>query len=266
MQCLNCKKEIDDNDNYCGYCGINLSDFKKYLDKVGNKTKRMQDKDYFHKIKTYENNILTLEKRRAKAIKKIEEARWVNIGNRFAYNMTEGIVKFNQSVVPFSSIKSVKINCQNASRTEIIETGTSKKHISLGGGVVGADILRPLGAVIGGAALGKTTTKAKSTVNSVSTCTHLGVLIDINNDASKEIVLLLSTVDTSDIKYRDAYSTAYQIAEKLRYLSSLPVPTQFLKVEEEESVKKYDIQIKEEIEKIEKVKNGSEFDNTTNNK
>ncbi len=120
----------------------------------------------------------------------------------------------------------------------------SKKHASLGGAVVGGVIAGPIGAVVGGSALGKTKTKTtgSSVSNQIPTCTHLGVMVNINGFVS-EVVFISSQVDQSSLTFSRAQGDAQNFISKLGTLANTPVPTSFIKPEDETSVKALDAQI-----------------------
>lgn len=123
----------------------------------------------------------------------------------------------------------------------------------MGGAVAGGLLLGPVGAVVGGSALGKTTSKGNSVSNSIPTCNHIGVIIDIDGFKS-EVILLNHTVDQSSEQYTNALQNAEAIVSKLHYLATQPVPKIFKKVEEEASVLEIGKQIAKAQEELEKVK------------
>lgn len=244
MQCVKCNKKIDDEDIFCGYCGINQTKYSKYLEKVNNKVHKEQDREYNSKVKNAQKRLNQLQNSRTKEIQRIENSRWQSIGGKsFSYNMTEGKIIVNNSTYLFSDIKSAEIVKQESFRTVINTTETgkskSKKHVSLGGGILGAAVAGPVGAVVGGSVLGKTTQKGQSNTvtnsNNIPTCSHIGVNVNLNG-FSTEIVLLSSTVDQSSSSYNANIRNAQLIVDKLRNLSQTPVPKKFLKPEEEQSV------------------------------
>lgn len=128
----------------------------------------------------------------------------------------------------------------------------SKKHASLGGALAGSILMGPAGTVIGGVGLGKTKTKTtgKSVTNQIPTCMHLGVLVNIDGFTS-EIVLISSQVDQSGLIFNRAQSDAQTLISQLGALAHTPVPTSFLKPEEEMSVKAIDDQISNKREEVE---------------
>lgn len=250
MKCVKCQKKIDDDDIFCGYCGINQAKFIKYLEKVEEKIHKDRDKEYNIKVKNAQNKLARLEKAKQNEINRIATSRWKSIGNNFTYNLTEGIVSINGTTYPFSDIKGAEMVKNDGFRTVTNTTGTnnqkSKKHASLGGAVAGGLILGPVGAVVGGSALGKTTTKGNNnqvtTSDEIPTCHHIGVNVNIKG-FNTEIVILSKTVDQSSSAYNNSVNTAQMIVDQLRALSSTPVPKSFLKPEEEQTVLNYNPQI-----------------------
>lgn len=250
MKCVKCKKKIDDDDIFCGYCGIHQEKFAKYLEKIDKKIHKDRDRDYNIKVRQAQYKLSQLEKLKQDEINRIAKSRWQAIGNNFSYNLTEGIVSINGNSYPFTDIKGAEMTKNEGFRTVTNTTGTNnqraKKHISLGGAVAGGLILGPVGAVIGGSALGKTTTNGKdnqvTTSDNIPTCHHIGVNVDIKG-FNTEIVILSTTVDQSSAVYANAINTAQKIVDQLRILSSTPVPKSFIKPEEEQSVLSYNSQI-----------------------
>ncbi|MBQ6893553.1 MAG: hypothetical protein IJN48_05040 [Clostridia bacterium] len=214
-----------------------------FHDKVVAKVHKKADNEYDRKIKACENKIKKLQSDRADEIKKLAEARWENVvKDKLSYNSTEGKVLINQNVYWFSSIKGAELYKEDSYRVETTENSKSKKNASLGGAVVGGVVAGPIGAIVGGSTLGKTTTTGASSSVSIPTCNHVGVIVDLDG-FKNEIVLLDHTVDQSSDKYKTAIKNSEIIISKLHYLSTVPVPETFLKVEEEQSVVAYDEQI-----------------------
>lgn len=212
---------------------------QKVIDKIHHEC----DKEYERCIKNCEHNISSLEKARNKEIKRIEESRWQNIVDKnLRYNMTEGKLLFNNTTVLFSSIKGAAVNINESYRVETKETGKSKKHASVGGAVVGGLMFGAVGAIVGGTALGKTTNNSNINTNNIPTANHLGVIVDIDGFKS-EIVLLNETVDQDSDAFKKAIEKAQTIITKLQFLSTTPVPENFLKPEEEASVVEFDNKI-----------------------
>lgn len=256
MLCAKCEKQIDDDDIFCGYCGINQAKYKKYLEKVNNKVHKEQDKEYNTKVRNAQNKLKQLQSSREREIQRIANSRWQSIGDKsFSYNMTEGKIIVNGSTYLFSDIKGAEIVKQDSFRTitNTTETGKSKskKHASLGGGLLGAAVAGPVGAVVGGSVLGKTTQKGKTNTvtnsNDIPTCYHIGVNVNLNG-FNTEIVLLSRTVDQSSAIHNNTVKNAQLIVDKLRNLSQTPVPKKYLQPEEEQSV----LNIEKEIEEAAK--------------
>lgn len=207
-----------------------------FKQKVIEKVHRDCDREYNNNVRRCENNIKSLEREREKEIKRIEESRWENIvDKKLRYNMTEGKLLINGTSVLFSSIKGAAANLHESYRVEVNESGKSKKHASVGGAVVGGLMFGAVGAIVGGTALGKTTHQSMANTNNIPTATHFGVIVDIDG-FQNEVTVLNETVDQDSDKFREALQKAQTIISKLQYLSTVPVPESFLKVEEEWSV------------------------------
>lgn len=225
-----------------------------FHDKIVLKVHRQQDREYEQNVEKAENNVRNLEDLRLNEIEIINNERWQSVGDRnLLYNLIEGKININQTIYLFSSIKGAEVNKDDSYRIVTTETGKSKKHGSLGGAVAGGILLGPVGAVVGGSALGKTTSKGNSISNSIPTCRHIGVIVDIDGFKS-EITLLDRIVDQSSSAYRKALRNAEEIVSELHYLSNQPVPKKFLKVEDEPSVLEIVKSIEEAQKELEKVK------------
>ena len=219
----------------------------KYREKVIAKVHKNEDNVYNKRIKKIEKERDNLSKSRTNEIARIANARWEKLaGGKILVNRTEGKIQLNGVTAVFSSIQGAELNMMAGMRVITTETTStkSKKHASLGGAVAGGLVLGPVGAVAGGVGLGKT--KGQTTGTTVSdqipTCTHLGVMVNLDGFAS-EVVLLASQVDQSSPAFLKAQSDAQNIIAQLGVLAKTPVPTQFLRPEEETSVKVIEGQI-----------------------
>ena len=214
----------------------------KYRKRVIENIHREEDYQYERRIKILRSEKEKLIKKRAKEITRVSEARWESVaGGKLLVNITEGKVKINQGEFLFSDIKGAEPNVQYVSRVVSTEKGESKKHASLGGGLVGGIIGGVPGAIIGGVGLGKTTSNGQTTQNEIPICTHIGVMININGFVS-EIVLLNKQVELTDSDFEKAQKEAQNIITKLTTIAQISV-TDYLKVEDEPSVKAFDTQI-----------------------
>ena len=219
----------------------------RYREKVMERVRRDADRDREKQIKELESECTKLSKIRTNEIKKITKSRWEKaVGGNLVINRTEGKIKINDTECLFSSIKGAKLHMESAHRT--VTTGKinskEKNHASLGGAAAGAFVGGVPGAIIGGTVLGKTKTKTtgSTTSNQIPTCTHLGVLVNIDGFTS-EITLLSSQVDQSSWTFQTAESNAQKIIALLGTLAHTPVPENILKPEEEPSVRLLDEQL-----------------------
>ncbi len=224
-----------------------------FHDKVVSQVHKDQDNEYANNVKNAENNVKSLQTARVNEINRINNERWQSVGNgNLMYNLVEGKININQTIHLFSSIKGAEVNKEESYRVVTTESGRSKKHVSLGKAVVGGALLGPVGAIAGGA-MGKTTTRGNSISNSIPTCNHIGVIVDIDGFKS-EVILLNNTVDQSSATYKNALQNAEEIVSKLHYLATQPVPKTFVKVEEEQSVLDIGKSIAQAQEELERVK------------
>lgn len=219
----------------------------KYREKVIARIHKEKDNEYNRRIRQVESERDKLAKSRVNEISKISNARWEKyFGGKLLVNRTEGKIRINNAENLFSSIQGAELNMTNGCRVVTTNNSKSKsiKHGSLGGAVVGGMVAGPIGAVVAGSALGKTKTKTTgSTVsNQIPTCTHLGVLVNINGFVS-EVVFISSQVDQSSIAFSRAQSDAQNLISQLGVLANTPVPTSFLRPDEEASVKAIDTKI-----------------------
>lgn len=219
----------------------------KYRDKVIAKVHKNEDNAYNKRIKQIEKERDNLSKSRTNEIARIANARWEKLaGGKILVNRTEGKIQLNGVTAAFSSIQGAELNMMAGMRVITKETTStkSKKHASLGGAVAGGLVLGPVGAVAGGVGLGKTKGQTTGTTISdqIPTCTHLGVMVNLDGFAS-EVVLLASQVDQSSPAFLKAQSDAQNIIAQLGALAKTPVPAQFLRPEEESSVKVIESQI-----------------------
>jgi len=222
----------------------------KYRDKVIASIHKEQDKCYEKKIKMLRKEKERLVFSRIQEIDRVKQLRWENIaGGKLLVNRTEGKVKINQTDILFSDIQGAEIKTESGCRIITQEVSKSKKHASVGGAIVGGLVAGPLGAVTGGSVMGKTKTKGTATSTQIPTYNRVTVAVNVKGFIS-EIVVLSSQVDQSSIAAERALQDAQAIVDKLRRVSQIPVPSSFVKVEDEDSVKAYDKKIEDKNAEI----------------
>lgn len=229
----------------------------KYRDKVIARIHKEKDNEYNRRIKQVESERDKLAKSRVNEITRISNARWEKyFCGKLLVNRTEGKIRINNAENLFSSIQGAELNMMNGCRVVTTDNSKSKskKHGSLGGAIIGGMVAGPIGAVVAGSALGKTKTKTTGTTvsNQIPTCTHLGVLVNINGFVS-EVVFISSQVDQSSIAFSRAQSDAQNLISQLGVLAKTPVPTSFLRPDEEISVKAIDTQIANKQQELQAV-------------
>lgn len=129
----------------------------------------------------------------------------------------------------------------------IISLISTLKHVSVGGGLLGAMVGGKTGAIIGGSVLGKSSMSGTVERHSFPVCCHLGVEVTING-LIHEIVLCNHEIDLDSQKYYKVYESANTLIEMIRDLAKTPVPTDFVKETEDPSV----LALKDESEKLKK--------------
>lgn len=226
----------------------------KYREKVIARIHKEKDYEYNRLIKQLKSERDKLDKRRVNEISRISNARWEKyFDGKLLVNRTEGKIRINNAENLFTSILGAELNVMNGCRVVTTDNlrSKSKKHGSLGGAVVGGMVAGPVGAVVAGSTLGKTKTKTTGTTisNQIPTCIHLGVLVNINGFVS-EVVFISSQVDQSSTAFSRAQSDAANLISQLGILAKTPVPTSFLKPDEEASVKEIDAQIENKQQEL----------------
>lgn len=218
-----------------------------FKEKVIEKVHHDCDKEYYNSIKAYENQIKSLEKARTNEIKRIEESRWeFSVGKLLGYNLTEGKLMINNTVSLFSSIKGAGINIHESYRVVTEEKGQSKKRASVGGALAGGLMFGAVGAVVGGATLGKTKHTSTTNTNQIPTASHVGVVVNLDG-FQNEILILNKTVDQESREFEDALNKAQEIISKLQYLANIPVPKSYIRADQEQSVLRLQYQISDII-------------------
>lgn len=181
-----------------------------YHNKIMGKIRKNADDAYERRINNCQVNLEDLEEERAEEIQRLTAARWeIMADGAVKYNMTEGKVKINGTQCLFYDIIGAELNKEDSYRM----------------------------------VAGKPTKDQPNPPSvKVPTCNHLGVLVNINGYQS-EVELLKVTADQTDKAYAKAVKEAKDIINKLRYLSTVPVPVNYLPVEDEASVLKIDDKI-----------------------
>lgn len=222
----------------------------KYRARIIASIHKEQDKTYEKRIKILRTEKEKLVSLRIQEIDRIKQSRWENISSgKLLVNRTEGKVKINQTDVWFSDIQGAEIKTESGFRIITQETSKSKKHASVGGAIIGGLVAGPLGAVTGGSVMGKTKTKGTATSTQIPTYNRVAVAVNVKGFIS-EIAVLSSQVDQSSVAAERALLDAQTIVDKLRRVSQTPVPSSFIKAEDEESVKVYDKKIAEKNAEI----------------
>lgn len=221
-----------------------------YREKIINRIHKDSDAQYNKRIKIIESDRNRLSQNKLNEIKRIANARWEKFGGALDVNRVEGKIRINNTESYFSSIKGADLNIQYGYRTVTNEVSHSKKHASVGGAIGGGLLFGPVGAMVGGVGLGKTKTTGHSSSNQIPTCLHLGVMVNIDGFVS-EITLLSRQVDQSSITFARAQGAAQSIVAQLGALSHTPVPSTFLKPEEELSVTQIEQQIQNKQKELE---------------
>lgn len=250
MKCVKCNKTIDNNDIYCGYCGINQAKFTKYLDKVSAKIHKERERIYNSNIQLAKRKLNQLEYAKKNKIERIKNSRWTIINENFKYNKTEGVVLINNERYNFNEIKNAEIVRRDSFRVVTTSAGKSKKHFSIGKAIVGGTLFGPIGAVAG-STMGKTTLSENTISNSIPICSYIGVTVNINGFNS-EIVILNRVVDQGSNIYNEKLNEAQKIVDSLRTLSACPVPKKWLKPEEEPSVLEFETKIEKATSELKK--------------
>lgn len=219
----------------------------KYRSKVIAKIHKNSDNAYNKRIKKIEHERDALSKKRTRKITRIANDRWESLaGGSIGVNRTEGKIQINNTTVLFSSIRGAEMNMMTGCRVVTRESSKtkSKKHASLGGAVAGGMLFGPLGAAVGAVGLGEMDGKTTGTTVSdqIPTCTHLGIMVNIDGFMS-EVVLLSNQVDQTSAAFINARNEAQSIIAQLGKLAKMPVPSHFLQPEEEQSVKEIEAQI-----------------------
>ena len=216
-----------------------------FHEKIESDIHKKQKAEFLEKVMKAESKVNELENKKINEITRLNNERWTSTcEDKLKYNLTEGKVCINQNIYLFSEIKGAEINKKESYNVVTVETGKSKKHASLGGALTGGIIFGPIGAIVGGSTLGKTTIKGNSISNSIPVCNYIGVIVDINGFKS-EIVILDERVNQSSSTYKNAVQNAENIISELHFLSTQPVPKEYIKVEDEKTV----LEIEKSIEK-----------------
>lgn len=213
-------------------------------------------------LKNVKKEIKNLERERINEIKTIINGEWHSIVKDFSYNLKAGAVRINNKIYFFDEINEAELVQYDSFRTTSVTNaktkGTSKKHTSLVGAVAGGAIAGPIGAVVGGSSLGRTTnggkTKSVTHSNNIAQCYHLGVNVNLGGFTT-EIVILSRAVDQSSFRYRKAFAQAQSIVDALRTLSQKVVPKTYSYPEENKNVLDYNTKIENAKMRLQELEN-----------
>ena len=154
-----------------------------------------------------------------KEIEKIEKSKWEKISPNFLISKEYQKIKIKGKDIPFNKILGVKLVEDYKTITKTTgknkAKGKNKKHIAPVKAIVGGALFGPVGAVIGGSS-GKTTTKSKTVVNTITEdeeyCIKLSLNIEV--DDYSEPIIVYNLITSSTLKNGFIYNTSYSNAQK----------------------------------------------------
>lgn len=224
-----------------------------YRRKLIEKIHKDSDKEYSYAVSKCESVIASLERLKRKEIEKINKDRWLCEYENFQYNITEGKVMINGSTARFYDIRGAAVNINESQRVVASEEGEKKKHVSIGGAVVGGLVFGAVGAAVGAATLGKRSHYTNAETDTIPTANRVSVVVDING-FQNEIILLDHKVDQDSDEFKLAIKEAQKIISKLQYLSTYPVCDSYIEVENEPVVVEIQRQLTEAYIKLQLAK------------
>lgn len=230
MECINCKKEINEKDNFCGYCGAIQPQWKEKLDKKDLKEFRRSIKDLQKQIKAIENKINFLEGWKEKRIAKIIHNGWNVVGKYLHVNNVTREILICGENVPFEDVKSAKIERLNSTRIETVTTCEPvrvKNKFAWGKAAAGMLFGGPLlgvGLGLGGSKKDITGGNTKTTTTEVPICTSLTVKVN-TTDKTYKIPIITSQVNLESKMFKDANNNAQKIVKAIEDISQVDLNT-----------------------------------------
>lgn len=204
------------------------------------KEKNLVFRNYENQLKSLEKQVKTREKEYDIALNSAQNSRWEYfVSSSFAINRTEGLVRVNDYVRPFSQILDVKLNEQYGQRytSRTDSDSGSSRGFSLPGALFGALAGGPAGAVIGSVS-GRTreSSTTRQTQSNEDLCRHLGIQV-VFPDVITEIVCLSGDCILNSRAHRESFEAASKIYAELQKLAATPVPQIFPDIRDTEEVR-----------------------------
>ena len=209
-----------------------------YRDRMTRKVQKQADSAYAKRIKDAEKQLDIAVRRREQELTRCAEARWAVLGS-VGVNETEGLVRINGNIYPFTAVRSARINCLYGSRYVTTQQGRSRSHghSTMTGGGLGVHVGRVTVGTGRGHGQSVTNTKSRSVtqINTIPTCDHLGIEVDLDGFVN-EILILTGSVDQDSRQFAQAMNLANTLIGVLQKMSRAPMPANVLPVEQEPSV------------------------------
>ena len=224
----------------------------RYRAMVIQKLKEQENKLYDRRVTEARSVYNNLVSQRRSRVDYLRNGRWVSV-SQIGVNEQLGQVMINNNPYYYSSIKGAEVVTVYSQRIEQyeIKDEEEKRKPSVGGAVVGGLVGGVVGAAVGAAVFSKKTTSGGKTVqgNHIPTCTHIGVKVNLDG-FGYEIPILNHTVDQGTPEFANAMAEAAMLVDRLRILSTTPIPIHTTVPEENPEILSLDAQISNAEQKV----------------
>ena len=216
---------------------------KRNAKRAFRKAKRKYKKD----VRSYEKLIQKYKKEREEVREELRKNRWRKIGG-ILVNEKEGLISFNEKEYRYSEIKSTKLIRETHTERASYNwhSGSSKRHPSIGGMLVGAVFAGFIGAMLGGNSRSRTSHSGYSGGHTSydRICHYLAVKVTLGNDI-QDIVFIQGGKNEASVRFRELLHDAEITKQELDRLSRTPEPQDTIFVEDEPEYRAADMRVKD---------------------
>ncbi len=221
---------------------------QKQKERKVEKSIRASERKYKKDLRSYEKLIKKYKKERDKVREELKKNRWKKIGG-IMVNEKEGRVSFCDSEYRYSDIKGTKLLRETHTERDSYNwhSGSSKRHPSILGMLVGAIFAGFIGAILGGNSRSRTYHSGYSGGHSTydKKCHYLAVKVTLTTDIKDIVFIKGSGISEMSKWFRELLHDAEITKQELDRLSRTPEPRNIMPVESEPEYQNADKRVKD---------------------